>query len=291
MSLGILTLATKEDYHKAIGLALSVRISNPGVPTAVACAPSLQSLVVPYFDYVVEEDASIHGFMHKLHLDRYSPFEETFFFDSDVLVFRPLRDVLGQWSTQSYTACGNYVSGGASPFGLDRTKVLKFIGHEKLVHIDGAGHAYFRKPQAYAVFDLAREVAADYHSYAGDARFADEDVMDIVMTKLGLVPMPHDGFWSRYISAKRWSVDMDVAQGKCTYLSADNGLRQQPFMMHFAANEVPFVHMKQMRLLFRKFGVSTRGLMSSAMQDLYLREIRWRIAGKIRPILNRIWQH
>jgi len=90
MSFGILTLATAGDYRKAIGLALSVRVSNPGVPIAVACAPNMRGLLAPYFDHLSDKDPSLFGYVHKIHLDRYSPFEETFFFDSDVLLFRTL---------------------------------------------------------------------------------------------------------------------------------------------------------------------------------------------------------
>lgn len=80
MDFGALTLATPADYQKAIGLALSLRVSNPGVPVAVACSPKVRPLVAKYFDYTIDDDPTISGFMHKLHLDRYSPFKETFFF-------------------------------------------------------------------------------------------------------------------------------------------------------------------------------------------------------------------
>src|SRR6185437_1922890 len=128
MSFGVLTLATRDDHKKAIGLALSLRTSNPGVPIAVACSQDVERLVGSYFDHVVEEDPSLRGFMHKLHLDRYSPFKETFFFDSDVFVFRSLTEVIERWQGQPYAACGNYISDGVSPFGLDRRAILEKIG-------------------------------------------------------------------------------------------------------------------------------------------------------------------
>src|ERR1700751_3928974 len=127
MTFGVLTLATTDDYRKAIGLALSVRVSNPGIPIAVACSPRARPFLEPYFDQVVDKDPALHGYVHKIHLDRYSPFDETFYFDSDVLVFRPLQEVLDSWRGQPFAACGNYVTTGISPFGLDRTRVLKLI--------------------------------------------------------------------------------------------------------------------------------------------------------------------
>jgi hypothetical protein len=127
---GILTLATPNDYLKAIGLALSLRVSNPGVPTAVACSPRVMPLVKPYFDFVVEEKAGLRGFVHKVHLDQYSPFAETVFFDSDVLVFKPLLPYVHTWGSGPYYACGGYMPGGMSSFGLDRTAVLKKLGKD-----------------------------------------------------------------------------------------------------------------------------------------------------------------
>jgi hypothetical protein len=286
MSFGILTLATPDDHKKAIGLALSLRVSNPGVPIAVACNPEVGRLLAPYFDHVVEESPSIRGFIHKLHLDQYSPFGETFFFDSDVLVFRPLGEVLERWRSQPYTACGNYITDGISPFGLDRQRVLKIINHAKLVHIDGAGHAYFRKPDCTPVFDLARNIAVNYEKYAGNIKFADEDVMDIVMTILNLKPIPHVEFWSRYCTGEPGSMEIDAANARCKLKLVVNKQIQFPYMMHFAANEAPFIYAWQLRRLFKKFGVSTKGLLRTAMTGFYIRCIAWPIKRNLKSALN-----
>jgi hypothetical protein len=287
MSFGVLTLATPNDYRKAIGLALSLRVSNPGVPIAAACSREVGLLLEPYFDQIVDEDPSLRGFAHKIHLDHYSPFEETFFFDSDVLVFRALSGVLDSWRDQAYTACGNYLSKGSSAFGLDRERVLKLIDRERLVHIDGAGHAYFRKPDCHDVFDLGRRVMANYDHYAGSARFADEDVMDIVMTIMGLEPIPHEGFWSCYNSGKSGSVRIDASKGECIFEAVTSGKLERPYMMHFVANEAPFAYHRQLRRLFKKFDVSTKGLMKVATEDFFVREIEWPMKQFVKGVLTR----
>ena len=53
-----------------------------------------------------------------------------FFFDSDILIFRPLDDIVAAWGSQPYLACGYYTTNGFSSFGQDRAKVLKKIGKE-----------------------------------------------------------------------------------------------------------------------------------------------------------------
>lgn len=286
MSFGVLTLATPKDYLKAIGLALSLRVSNPGVPVAVACSPRVGRLVEPYFDYVVEEDPELRGFVHKVHLDRYTPFEETFFFDSDVLVFRPLAEILPEWQRHPYTACGIYGSGGTSSFGLRREPLLARLGRQRLVQIDGAGHAYFRKPDCHRVFALAREITANYRDYAGDIPYADEDAMDIVMTILDLPPMPPGEFFSRHCSGRRGSIEMDASQGICRFVAATTGEVQRPHMMHFAGNEAAFAYARQLRRLFRRFGVDSRGLLGAALEDFYVREIKWPIRRAVKQMLS-----
>jgi hypothetical protein len=286
MTFGILTLATRSDYHKAIGLALSARVSNPGVPLAVACSLETQPLLRPYFDHIISEDPSLRGFAHKLNLDRYSPFKKTFFFDSDVLLFRPLHEVLEQWKGKHYAACGDYISDQVSPFGLDNAKVLKIIKHDRLVHIDGAGHAYFEKPECSEVFDQARNIAANYRYYAGEIRLADEDVMNIAMTLLRVEPMPHFGFWSVHASAKKGTLRMDATAAKCSMVWADTGQICQPYMMHFVANKAPFVYAMQLRKLFQRFGVSTGGLFLKAAQDLYINNVLWPTSGIVRSLLK-----
>jgi hypothetical protein len=288
MGFGVLTLATHSDYHKAVGLALSIRVSNPGVSVAVACSKEARELVEPHFDHVIDQDRSLRRFEHKLHLDRYSPFDETFYFDSDVLVFRPLSEVIDDWRRQPYTACGNYATEGISAFGLDTEAVLRIIGHNKLVKIDGAGHAYFRKPDCIPVFELAREIASNYRFYAGDISLADEDVMNIVMTKMGLSPIPHVKFWSMHCTAKPGTLKMNAAEGKCSLDRVFDEQTQCPYMMHFAAREAPFVHAKQLRLLFNKFGVPGKGLMWRAIHDFYIREIKWPAKGAARSFLDKV---
>jgi hypothetical protein len=289
-SFGILTLATSNDYLKAIGLALSVRISNPGVPIAVACANRVMPLVAPYFDFLIEEKEGLKGFVHKVYLDQYSPFQETIFFDSDVLVFRPLMPYLMSWGSGAYIACGGYMTAGVSSFGLDRAAVLKKIGKPRLTVIDGAGHALFRKPDCVAVFDLAREVTRDYKSYAGEIRYSDEDVMNIALTLLDLPPGPgEDYFYARYLSAKAGTMRMDVLKGVCSFIGADpkeNGKRFDPYAVHFADNEASVAYTYQLYRLFRKFGLPTFPLVALGASDFYEREIRSPIARRVKSLLR-----
>ncbi|OGO99663.1 MAG: hypothetical protein A3E00_08690 [Curvibacter sp. RIFCSPHIGHO2_12_FULL_63_18] len=237
---------------------------------------------------MVLENGSLRGFEHKVHLDKYSPFENTFFFDSDVLLFKDLRPVTDSWGHQSYTAIGGYMVDGFSSFGLDRQRVLAKIGKDKLVVIDGAGHAFFTKPACQEVFDLARHVTQNHAEYAGNIPYADEDVMDIVMTILNLAPAPGDGFFSRHLTAVPGTLQMDATVGKCRMIANYSGLPVEPCMMHFASNEAPFPYAKQLHKLFKLNGVSTKGLYSEALSDFYTMEILWPLKARLKRLLKRV---
>ena len=287
MTFGILTLATPGDYKKAIALALSARVSNPDVPLAVAAAAQLRPLLAPHFDHFIEENRALKGFEHKVHIDRYSPFEDTFFFDSDVLLFQDLTPIAQAWQHQAYTACGNYQADGFSTFGLDRKKVLQKIGKPALAVIDGAGHCYFRKPGSTAFFDLARDITAQHKEYCGNIKYADEDVIDVVMTLMDLQPAPRKGFFSRYMSAQRGTMRMKATQGLCSFVETGTTEVISPYMMHFAANEAPFTYARQMHALFQKYGVDTSGLYRNACHEFYNSEIKLRARRFVRKLLKK----
>ena len=244
---------------------------------AVACPPRARPLLEPYFDVVIDELPGLRGFVHKVHLDQYSPFDETMFFDSDVLVFKPLKPYVDVWRKHPYTATGRYMSTGKSAFGMDRADILRQLDKKELVVIDGAGHAYFRKPDCGAVFDEARAVTARHKEIMGPIPYADEDVMDYVMTKFDIPPMPKPDFFSRHVSGRPGTVKMDASQAFCEFVYQDTGELMRPCMMHFAANEATFAYHWQLHRLFRKFGVQESGLLASAVHDFYERSIRLRL--------------
>ena len=287
-SFGFLTMATPSDYLKAIGLAISLKVSNPGVPIAVACSKKLHPLLQPYFDYLVEEKAGLRGFVHKVYLDEYSPFEDTVFFDSDVLVFKEVKPYVYSWGDAAYCACGIYFKDGLSAFGLNRAEILKKINKSQMVEIGGAGHAFFRKPGCKQIFDMAREITANYKEIAGNIAYADEDVLNIVMTKLDIAPAPHYDFFARYLSAKSWTMQMDASNATCSFIYRDTGKPYHPCMVHFAANEAPFAYSWQLHKLFKKFNVPTTGLLKMCLSDAYELYIKLRISFYLRKFKNRI---
>ena len=283
--IGILTLATKDDYRKAIGLVQSVHKSNPSLPTAIACSKWIGDKVGSYFDYVIEEYTELNGFQHKLYLDYYSPFKNTLFLDADVLIFRDLRHILDKWQGHSYAARGIYVETGYSSFGLDRALVLKKINKKRLVCLGGAGHAYFEKPDCAEIFNLARSIMKNYVHYANKCKFADEDIMGIAMTMLNLPPMDNKGFPARRMHAKPGTFQVDVLKSQCSFVDRATGEYINPVMVHFACLEAPFLYHACLEELRREAGLHRSFLwLRDASLEFYKKEIYWKVKKVLKSL-------
>jgi hypothetical protein len=89
------------------------------------------------------------------------------------------------------------------------------------------------------------------------------------MTILDIPPMLSGEFFSRYLSAKKGTMDMDASAGKCAFDAVDTNKRFRPYMMHFAANEAPIPYGLQLHKLFRKYDVPTSGLWHVVLDDMY----------------------
>ena len=213
---GFLTLAIKKDYKKAIALSLRIRQLMPGIPIAVVCPSFLHDNLSPFFDTVITEYPNLRGFEHKLYLDKYSPFEKTFFLDADILMIREI---------------GDYIA-----------------------HIGGVGHAYFEKPACERVFNEAREIAANYTVFKAE-RLADEDVMGIAMSKLDIRPKDNKSFLGSPWAAVNNSFKIDVNNNFCSYEDAIFG-KVSPAIIHFPSMGKPLTYAREMRKIFRKNGLS-----------------------------------
>jgi hypothetical protein len=239
---GVLTLASEADWQKAIGLARSLRRSNPGVPIAVTCHPNLVPRLAPHFDRIVHKRGDVSGFKHKIYLDEYTPWQKTLFLDADILVVKNVREALTPFSGAPYTARGRYRDSGFSSFGMNIETVLESIGKNQLVYVGGAGHGYFEKPQCQEFFDLARKVMANWHSYSNPSDFTDEDIVSVTMTLMELRPMPKDGFMGRVCFARKNTFHMDPLVPYCEFVEQTTGERIQPTIVHFARWESPFYY-------------------------------------------------
>lgn len=277
---GFLILAIKKDYKKAIALSLRIRHLMPGIPIAVAASPpSLEEKLRPFFDEFIHQDPKLKGFEHKLYLDKYSPFDKTFYLDADILMIEEISDFIRNWTGSAYAVRGHIVKEGMSSFGLDRKKVLNLISRDEFMNIDGAGHAYFEKPACYKVFDEARNIVLEYDKFGADG-LADEDVIGIALSKFGIKPKENNELLGSPWCAINNSFSIDVNKNICSYEDKLFGT-VNPSLIHFATLAKPFTYAKEMQKVFRGAGYSFPSVYIDALVE-FLKFKKWSFFNKIR---------
>lgn len=283
---GVLTMCYKADWHKAVGLSLCLRTRATKLPTAVVAPESLRGKLEPYFDHFVSERADLRGFMHKVYLDEYSPFTKTLFIDADTLVFRDPQELFDRWAGHAYMARGRSVKEGKSSFGLDRSRILKRLNKENFACIDGAGHAYFEKPDCHAVFDRAREILQEYSSWAPGAAIADEDILGIVMTEFDIYPEKNKQVVGFPKAILKTIHPMDPVKGRCEYIDSD-GDRLKPLIMHFPRNMSPIWYHRMLSNIAKQYNCQKKiQWISLGLNEWIQYSLLWNIKINMRKILR-----
>lgn len=281
---GVITLAIPKDYKKAIALSLTLKEKSPNLPISVVCPSLLKEKLAPFFDKVIIERDDLKGFEHKLFLDLYSPYKNTFFFDADILIIKDITPIISKWKGSAYAVRGYQTKNGTSSFGLNREYVLKKINKQLFSVIDGAGHAYFEKPACNEVFDKARSILNDYSSYRAP-RFADEDGMGIAMTILDIEPKQNEDFLGSPWCAKPKTFTIDTNKSHCYYEDKLFG-PVSPYVVHFPKFVFPFTYAREIKKTYKRHGLSVSGIWTQAINELIKINILWPISGIKKKIIK-----
>jgi len=277
---GVITLAVEKDYKKAIALALTLKEHSPSLPISIVCSNKLTNFVSPYFDKVIIERSDLKGFEHKLYLDEYSPYINTFFFDADILIIKDILPIINLWSGSDYAVRGYIITKEKgkkiSNFGLDRINALQLIDKKEFSVIDGAGHAYFEKPACKVLFNTAREILKEYPKYKANS-FADEDAVGIAMTKLDIKPKDNNAFLGSPWCAQKGSFKIDTNKGICTYVDKQVGIID-PYVVHFPRFVYPYIYTVELKKIFKKNNVRIGGLYSNMLVEIFTGRVLWRLS-------------
>ena len=161
-SRGILTMAFGKPrfIEQVKSLGRSILLHAPDAQTAIVTDsddPQLREIFMRVIKYRPELGSSVR---QKLHLDLYSPFEETLFIDSDCLVLGNLESFWTAFAGQTFGVPGSkfLTRGMADPY-LDVAFALDYFGVEKLPKFNG-GTYYFNKSDEANDFFFDRPRAA-----------------------------------------------------------------------------------------------------------------------------------
>ncbi|MFT6442131.1 MAG: hypothetical protein ACJASM_001673 [Salibacteraceae bacterium] len=248
---GVTTLATGDIrfINMAIFLARSLRRTNPKLTLAVV-TDSSDLRLSSYFDIVVPFNESVPaGFIHKLYLYDYSPFDETLFIDSDSLVLRPLDSYINKIKVSHVSVQGfkftDRIWAGVHPKNIkDKT------GADYMIMFNG-GIYYFKKSNiASKVFQTAKELLLRYDDlgyYKERNRLADEPIMSTAMSMHGMNAFDDECSGMRTLIDISSALKIDILKGECEFLEFNGTQRRKvnPAIIHFSGAHANWFHYKR----------------------------------------------
>jgi hypothetical protein len=207
LSEGLITIAYgPEKYIRmARALALSYRRQNQLKPFAIVTDDSNAKGLANYFDVVIPLN-SIYGLgvVQKLHLDRYSPFDETLFVDSDCIFYKSPERIWRLYAGKDFSVRGwRYLTGLTEyekkrpyEFVQNTPDFLRKNNITRLPHFN-SGVVFFKKSEtASNVFINARSVYEQRKTLGlvsfKNAPIADEPAFGVAMEICGVEMDPWD---------------------------------------------------------------------------------------------------
>ena len=223
-SRGILTMAFGKPrfIEQVKSLGRSILLHAPDAQTAIVTDsddPQLREIFMRVIKYRPELGSSVR---QKLHLDLYSPFEETLFIDSDCLVLGNLESFWTAFAGQTFGVPGSkfLTRGMADPY-LDVAFALDYFGVEKLPKFNGGTYYFNKSDEANDFFSTARELLANwkdlhFSEFRRDGP-ADEAIVSIAMAIHGLKPTSMGTAGMYTPTSYRGPMYLDVIEGKCSF--------------------------------------------------------------------------
>jgi hypothetical protein len=262
MSRGFLTIAYGgADYIRmAVALARSIRQFNPESQLAIVTDSNSSSLANLFNHRIPIDLAYGQGVLQKLHVDRYTPFDETVFIDSDCLVFGDVDQLWEMYEPARSRGFGvfswNQLSQEDSHYGVTNMRhCMSTLSVQKIAAFN-SGLFYFNKSNiANRVFQSSRTIANQAFEL-GLSRFknssvADEPVLGLAMAVNNVSALPwDDGNAMCTPTANRLQhfMSLNVLRGQSSFIR--DGFTVNPLVVHFHLHfQQSYVYLREMRRL------------------------------------------
>jgi hypothetical protein len=256
-SRGILTLAVgKAKYiEMAKSLARSLILHDPSLMRGIITDsrdPELGDLFTYRIDLRPEYGS---GLRQKMFLDRYTPFEETLFIDSDSLAVHSLSAFWSAFKSVPFGVCGiRALHADDTDDSIDVSFILNHFKLSSLPKFNGGAYYFKRTPEAAAIFTTARDLLA----HASELRFpnialnatngpyngpTDEALYSVAMAIHGLTVtnMGRGGMWTTVDSAT--DLALDVPNGICSFVK--RGRLVAPDILHVASFTDSLIYLRE----------------------------------------------
>lgn len=217
---GFFTVATgDEHYYKiAANLLRSYRhATKDALPFAILA--DRENEYTKEFDCCVLLESPTSSYLDKLSLYDYLPFDTGIFIDADCLAYGDLNEIFGHFQAADDFCCYGRVLPLEDKTGWFNYEDLGELQRRVSYCVGLHGGIYYirRSEKAKAVFDTAKQIAADYHKFNFKGKFStpgDEPIIALSMALNGCRPIPFhkDGiccYWEH-----EGKMALDIAAGK-----------------------------------------------------------------------------
>lgn len=275
-SRGIITLALGNAVYldMARDLAHSLRLHCGQIPRALVTdsrCPVLASL----YDIVIPAKAE-HGmgFIQKLHLNSYSPFDTTLFIDADSLVTRNLEFI---WEMCRDTQLGyaGEVRTDGDWHGACIAAVCSRIGRNWLATLNSGMLCFESGEITDSIFERARRVLQNDYETLGFASFrndkADEAGLAVALSEHQIRPLDDQGRTMRTPIGIEGPMQINILRGLCKFVK--RGQLVSPAIVHFATwQSHPLYFRERARLRLHFASKAVRWLSGLGASYVYHRE-------------------
>lgn len=270
-SWGIITMAYgKPQYVEyAKNLALSLKRYTPHIPTAIV-TDSIDPKLPQLFNQLIPLRKEFgKSMVQKLHLDYYSPFENTLYIDSDCLLVRNLDEFVPQLMARSFAIPGQkHLVKGDPDWCMDNDFIFEHFNLKRLPKFNG-GVIWFKCDEtAQRIFEQARELCLNFKDlhfhdlYKGEPN--DEPIWSVAMALHGEDVFADRARMMRTIIGIQSPLHIDVLKGECSY-RRDN-MQVEPAICHFVSWREKPIYRREVRKL--RFASSNSSLLRSSAGSL-----------------------
>jgi hypothetical protein len=248
-SRGILTLAYGHQrfIEQARSLAHSLQTNAPHLPRTLVTDsndPEIRRQFTSIVLYRPEYGSGVH---QKMFLDRYSPYDQTLFIDSDCLVLGNLDAFWSAFEGQYFGVAGfRYLRKGSTDPYLDVDFILDKLSVTAIPKFNGGAYYFSRSPEATDFFNTARNIwdnagSLRIQEFNRDKGFRrdgpnDEAVYGVAMSIHGVAPtwMGSGGMWTPF--GYKGHLHLDAIAGSCSF--EKEGMQLSPEIVHFPGEYV-----------------------------------------------------
>ncbi len=243
---GIITIALGEKRYIRMAkmLALSLKETNPAIQRAIVSDAPPEEFTGLFDTYIPYDKNDGTGISSKLYLDKYSPFDETFFIDADCLVVKPLDEVIALSRKHKFVVFGGQINSG--DWYMDVAAMCKRFELYSLPLFNGGTYYYNDNQLATAIYGSARSLAKDYASL-GFTEFRgsinEEPLVSVAMAMNGIEAVDDKGIGMRTPIGIIGPLKIDVLNQKCAFNK--EGEQVEPAIIHFAGSHAESFHYKR----------------------------------------------